>query len=314
MLRTVLSTTFLVLLILNFGCSSSNSGKNTSGEASQKDLKLMKTNCYSCHGPSDTPAGRMAPSMFAIKKNYALASESREDFIEQIASFMSDPSADKSNMPDAVRQYGVMPKMNFPDDQVRKIAAYVFDNEIEKPKWHDAHVPEETVGANSPSDSAGYLKKGMEYALSTKQVLGKNLMGAINARGSAGAVEFCNVKALPLTDSMARVQNVSIRRVSDKARNPENQASGKELEFIKESKRQLADGGKIVPKIVESGDQVVGFYPISTNAMCLQCHGDPKTDIAESTLAKIQSKYPDDRAIGYGENELRGIWVVTIPK
>jgi hypothetical protein len=48
--------------------------------------------------------------------------------------------------------------------------------------------------------------------------------------------------------------------------------------------------------------------------MCLQCHGDPANDISPETLNKIQTLYPDDAATGYKTNELRGIWVVEMPK
>jgi hypothetical protein len=48
--------------------------------------------------------------------------------------------------------------------------------------------------------------------------------------------------------------------------------------------------------------------------MCLQCHGKPGTDISEATTAKLRQLYPNDKATGYGINELRGIWVVEMNK
>ena len=51
-----------------------------------------------------------------------------------------------------------------------------------------------------------------------------------------------------------------------------------------------------------------------TNIMCLQCHGKPDKDILPNTLTKIGSLYPEDKAIGYGVDELRGIWVVEMDK
>jgi hypothetical protein len=58
------------------------------------------------------------------------------------------------------------------------------------------------------------------------------------------------------------------------------------------------------------GEQWV-FAPILTNGMCLQCHGEPGSDVDETTLAVIRKKYPNDLAIDYGLNELRGIWKVS---
>ena len=59
---------------------------------------------------------------------------------------------------------------------------------------------------------------------------------------------------------------------------------------------------------------MTGYYPITTQAMCLQCHGNPESDIAPETLSAIERFYPEDLATGYGENELRGIWVVEMAK
>jgi hypothetical protein len=56
----------------------------------------------------------------------------------------------------------------------------------------------------------------------------------------------------------------------------------------------------------------VGYYPIVTNAMCLQCHGTEGVDISPSTQAVIDRQYPDDQATGYGEKQLRGLFVVTM--
>jgi cytochrome c553 len=59
---------------------------------------------------------------------------------------------------------------------------------------------------------------------------------------------------------------------------------------------------------------MIGFYPIETNKMCLQCHGKPGTDIKVSTIEKIEKYYPMDKAKEYAENQLRGIFVVEMNK
>jgi hypothetical protein len=42
--------------------------------------------------------------------------------------------------------------------------------------------------------------------------------------------------------------------------------------------------------------------------MCLACHGDPQKDIQPAVLQTISKLYPDDKAIGYKEGDLRGAW------
>ena len=68
-------------------------------------------------------------------------------------------------------------------------------------------------------------ERGLKIALETKAVLGKNLMGKIQKEGTLAAFKFCNVKAIPLTDSMSIANNVNIKRVSDKPRNLKNKAT-----------------------------------------------------------------------------------------
>jgi hypothetical protein len=46
-----------------------------------------------------------------------------------------------------------------------------------------------------------------------------------------------------------------------------------------------------------------------TNKLCLKCHGGAD-DIDEATKAALAEKYPDDQATGYGDSQLRGMFVV----
>lgn len=150
-----------------------------------------------------------------------------------------------------------------------------------------------------------------KYAIETKGVLGKNLMNAINTQGTEKAIEFCSTKAIVLTDSMSIAFNASIKRVSDKPRNPINMANDNETAFINELKQKISKGEKMTPKFTESDGKITGYFPIETNAMCLQCHGSKDLDIKPNVIKKIAQLYPKDQATGYKENQIRGIFVVT---
>ena len=63
-----------------------------------------------------------------------------------------------------------------------------------------------------------------------------------------------------------------------------------------------------------SENTITCYYPIITNDMCLQCHGKMGSTMTQQTYTKIKSVYAEDKAIGYSENELRGIWVVEMDK
>ena len=64
----------------------------------------------------------------------------------------------------------------------------------------------------------------------------------------------------------------------------------------------------------EVNGKMVGYYPIMTNKLCLQCHGTIDMDITPSVLSLINEKYPEDKAVGYAENELSDIWVIEMDK
>lgn len=172
---------------------------------------------------------------------------------------------------------------------------------------------EEKTASTTVIDTAIYAKSGLEYALNAQAVLGKNLMQAIQKDGTIGALSFCNEMAYYLTDSMAVVQNVQLKRVSDKPRNQNNQANAEELKYIEAYKNRIAKQELPDPLVTQSNTEVQVYYPILTNAMCLQCHGQPK-DIVPSTLKKLTVLYPKDKALGYDLNEVRGIWKVTFDK
>ncbi len=156
-----------------------------------------------------------------------------------------------------------------------------------------------------------YESMGMTYAQETQKVLGKTLMGTIQNKGVEEAVVFCNERAYPLTDSMAINFNARIKRVSDKPRNPNNKANAVELAHIETFKKTIAAGDSIKPILKEEDGKVSFYYPIVTNAMCLNCHGTPEKNIAPGVLTQLSELYPDDKATGYGPDEVRGIWSIV---
>lgn len=168
--------------------------------------------------------------------------------------------------------------------------------------------------ASVSKEKISFLEKGQSIALKTKSALGQNLMKAVKEGGATHAIDFCNIRAIPITDSLAQLHDAQIKRVSDNNRNPNNAANVNELSYIKKVKAQIAKGEEFNGEIKLIDGKWVGYYPIITNSMCLQCHGKPKEDIEASTLAMIEKKYPKDEAIGYSLTDLRGIWVIEMPQ
>lgn len=284
--------------------------------------KLMETHCYVCHSPTAKEnEGRIAPPMIAVKSRYLMDYDTKEDFVKAISAFVENPTDDHAIMYGAVKKFGVMPKQVFPENTVEQIADFMFDYQIEEPTWFKNHWQGHgNDNWSQPGKKVVVLEKqktyeeiGLEYALSTKKVLGENLMGTIQKKGTLEALAFCNVQAMPLTDSMSVNYNATIKRVSDKNRNPNNKANAEELKYIEQFKRDIAENKESKPVVVDKGEKVQFYYPIPTNTMCLQCHGKPE-NIKPEVRAKTLKLYPNDLAIGYGENEVRGIWSITFNK
>jgi hypothetical protein len=150
---------------------------------------------------------------------------------------------------------------------------------------------------------------GLNYVMETQQLLGQNLIGAIQQDGLLHALEFCNIEAIPLTQQMEAKHGATIKRVSDNYRNPNNAANDEELHYIAHFQKEIDTGNEPKPVVLSNGDRTRFYYPIITNAMCLQCHGKPER-IDVDVLQKIKVLYPNDLATGYEENEVRGIWSI----
>tara|TARA_R110000787_G_scaffold109035_2_gene217559 strand:- start:44557 stop:45186 length:630 start_codon:yes stop_codon:yes gene_type:complete len=175
----------------------------------------------------------------------------------------------------------------------------------EGPTKEEIKIEESNININ-PS----HAQIGLNIAFTTKAQLGKNLIGTMKEKGVLEALQFCNIKAIPLTDSMATVHQAIIKRVSDKTRNPNNKANEVELKNIEYFKSVLAKNEEIKPIVETSNDSVNFYYPIVTNAMCLQCHGNPEKDLNPELLTSLSNLYPNDEAVGYSENQVRGIWSI----
>jgi nitrate reductase cytochrome c-type subunit len=274
----------------------------------------LETNCLTCHTPKGSPEERVAPPLECVKHFYKDATETEDEFVEIMTSFVLKPNEEKVKMKGPMKKFGLMPVMNYTEDQLNAIARFIYNSEVHNSAWYEAHrkyaKENESELSNNDRD---YKEKGANLAMSTKAVLGKNLMQAINTKGVENAVAFCNTKAIQLTDSMSMELNAKIRRVSDKNRNPNNQANQEELDYITKVKTMLSQEEKIPSKLIDLGDKYVGYYPIITNNMCLKCHGSGD-QISPAVTQKLNTLYPEDKAIGYGSNELRGIWVVEMDK
>lgn len=158
------------------------------------------------------------------------------------------------------------------------------------------------------TEQKDYSLIGDSISMIAQQELLKNVGAAINKGGTEYAVEFCNVHALRLTDSISAANNILISRISDKNRNPSNKLNKNEKKLFERFQKGLKD-----TLIKENGDHV--FYKAIYIGMttCLKCHGSNE-DIDPETKSIISTKYPEDQAIGYKQGDFRGAWKLVFKK
>lgn len=185
------------------------------------------------------------------------------------------------------------------------VLAVLFSCKQSTEKYEEVSDSERSVEQQLSEED--FKTMGIEYITATQQLLGGNLVNAIQEGGLIHALEFCNIEAIPLTANFEKEYNAVIKRVSNRNRNPENAASTSEKVLIERFTEFFSKGEKPDPVIITEGTAKRLYFPILTNAMCLQCHGKPET-INPEVLQKIKQLYPDDLATGYDVDEVRGLW------
>ncbi|MFN1834183.1 DUF3365 domain-containing protein [Balneola sp. MJW-20] len=314
----ILLFTLLFLTGISFSWNTPLPGLKTDADRSIRtdtvDVKgkvLLEKNCYACHSPAMTAQQRIAPPIQMVRQHYLTDHDDKDDFVTAVINWVGKPNEAASKMPHAVTRFGIMPKMVFPEEEVKAIAEYLFEADLNM----SGHGMNGRMGQNQGNRPEAFvypqiLQEGQEFVNKAQSALAGELIKAIKESGTSGAISFCNTNATQLTDSIAAELNVFIKRVTDRTRNELNQAEPVEMAYIIQSKNNIREGRTINPVVFINGDKWRGYYPIITNELCLQCHGSEDNDIDPVTLKEIKKNYPNDKATGYKISELRGLWVI----
>lgn len=169
----------------------------------------------------------------------------------------------------------------------------------------------EPTASRIPSDEAIVVAR--EAAQDAFQQLSAELKKAIENGGPVAAIPVCSTKAQSLVSDVSANRKVTMVRLSDRPRNPQQAATGSDLTAI-EAFRDLIKRGEPPASMVEDstdGNWVVRLPIIANQPLCLQCHGSTE-EILPETRAAILTIYPNDLATGYQLNDLRGIWRITV--
>ena len=161
-----------------------------------------------------------------------------------------------------------------------------------------------------------FLQKGAEIVNLTQSELLKNVSQAMQIGGPGYAIDFCNLRAMQLKDSLSRRNNCEIRRIALKYRNPLDMPQTRtEKDKLLHYQDAFQKGDSLHAEVFLFDDRIEYYQPIRIDkGACLVCHGNPGTQISEETLAKIKARYPNDLATGFSMNDFRGAWKITFLK
>ena len=105
--------------------------------AEESGESLIMELCVSCHVLEGKPT--IAPPIFAVKIHVKRVYASRDAFVQRIVDWVEDPDEAITLMPGAVNRFGLMPRLSYEKDDVRKIAEYIYDTNFEVPEWYRRH-------------------------------------------------------------------------------------------------------------------------------------------------------------------------------
>jgi len=149
-MKTTVKWIFLVSLVLTL-TASCDANKKKDKKAIDSELtaqvvvdtigkKLFEQKCLLCHNHvGKVDSTMLAPPFFAVKRRYLRASINKEDFIKNVAYWVNNPIEENILMQGTKDQFEVMPYLAYEEEDIKRIAAYIYDNDIPKPDWFDDH-------------------------------------------------------------------------------------------------------------------------------------------------------------------------------
>ena len=135
--------------------------------------------------------------------------------------------------------------------------------------------------------------------------LSARLLAAMSNGGPAKAIEVCSKLAPQLAKEVGEQHHVSIGRTAIRLRNGNNLPPAWAEPLLKNLPTMP------VVKDLENGGTGV-LFPILLKVQCLTCHG-PDDKIASEIRTELARLYPNDKATGFQEGDLRGWFWVEVP-
>ena len=141
--------------------------------------------------------------------------------------------------------------------------------------------------------------------------LKQELLGALNDGGPAEAISVCETEAPKLAAAYSEAEFMSLKRITDRNRNPENLADSVQMEVLSRMSADTSIMEQFLWTESKTGKRFSYYKAIHGNKLCLQCHGKTE-NIDPSVSQALVNAYPGDRAVEYEEGDFRGAFLVEI--
>lgn len=141
------------------------------------------------------------------------------------------------------------------------------------------------------------------------------LMQELEKGGYEGAVRVCAEVAQKVTADYSARTGRYARRVSLGYRNPKDIPDEYEREKLQEFdrlRREKKLENEYYEVVRERDVEYLRYMkPLITGKMCLNCHGQV-TEVPHAVMSQLQRRYPNDKALGYNEGDVRGAVSIRI--
>ena len=135
------------------------------------------------------------------------------------------------------------------------------------------------------------------------------LQEEITKSGPEGAIPVCKDMAPKMAGEISQQTGWKIKRVSLKARNDARAIPDAWERAALEDFDKRAAAGE-APAKLEKGERIGNEYrfvkALPVQPLCLSCHG-PAEQLSPAIKAAIGQHYPNDKATGYSEGQIRGV-------
>lgn len=107
----------------------------------EQGKQLFIESCSSCHGSNGgmDMSKRVAPPIIAVRMHYIGVYPEKAPFVDAISDWVKHRDANKTLMRGAIRKFNLMPPVDVAESDVQKIAAYIYEGNIDKPSGFDEH-------------------------------------------------------------------------------------------------------------------------------------------------------------------------------